>query len=144
MRFTKFVCLVAFLSLIVVNQISAQERVKQSVNTGWHFYKGDIAGYPEKESNVTWEPVSIPHTWNTKDVNDDEKGYYRGIGWYKKTIYVPASYKNKSVSLYFEGGSQQVWVYVNGKLAGSHIGGYTAFNIPVSNLLKFIGDDNTP
>jgi len=144
MPFTKFICLVAFLSLCIVNQIDAQERIKQSVNTDWHFYKGDITGYPEKESNVNWEAVSIPHTWNTKDVNDDEKGYYRGIGWYKKTIYVPASYKNKSVSLYFEGASQQVWVYVNGKLAGTHIGGYTAFNIPVSNLLKFNGDDNTP
>jgi len=134
----------SFLLLFAASNLSAQDRVKQSINTNWQFHKGDIANYPEKETLVKWDTISIPHTWNAKDVNDDEKGYYRGIGWYKKIIYVPSSYKNKSVSLYLEGADQQAWVYVNGKLAGSHIGGYTAFNIPLNKWLKFDGGDNTP
>ncbi|WP_448697839.1 glycoside hydrolase family 2 TIM barrel-domain containing protein [Mucilaginibacter sp. AW1-3] len=143
MRLSKFTVFGFLLLLIFANSLSAQNRIKQSVNTNWQFYKGDIAGYPEKESNVNWEGISIPHTWNSKDVNDDEKGYYQGIGWYKKTLYIPSAWKGRPVSLYFEGADQQVWVYVNGKLAGTHTGGYTAFNIPVSNLLKFGTSDNT-
>jgi len=142
-RLPKLISL-SFLLLFVIGNLSAQQRIKQSINTGWQFYKGDIVGYPEKENKVSWETVNIPHTWNSRDVSDDEKGYYRGTGWYKKTIYVPASYKSKSVSLYFEGADQQVWVYVNGKLAGSHIGGYTAFNIPLNKWLKFDDGDKTP
>jgi beta-galactosidase len=115
----------------------AQQRIKTSVNTNWQFYKGDIAGYPEKAATVKWETVTIPHSWNTADVTDDEKGYYRGTGWYTKRLNIPASWQNKGISLYFEGASQTAEVYVNGKKAGSHVGGYTYFNLPVTQYLNF-------
>lgn len=115
----------------------AQQRIKTSINTNWQFYKGDIAGYPEKAATVKWETVNIPHSWNTADVTDDEKGYYRGTGWYTKHLNIPAAWKDKEVSLYFEGASQTAEVYVNGKKAGSHIGGYTYFNIPIKQFLNF-------
>src|SRR6185312_13683121 len=80
-------------------QIFAQGRIVQSVNTNWGFHKGDIAA----GAKADWEKVSLPHSWNTTDVYDDAAGYYRGIGWYKKTLYIPSAWKNKSVYLYFEG-----------------------------------------
>jgi beta-galactosidase len=112
-------------------QLLAQSRVVQSVNTNWAFHKGDVAN-----ANSGWEKVSIPHSWNTADVYDDAPGYYRGIGWYKKTLYIPNSWKNKTIYLHFEGASQVAEVFVNGKSAGKHIGGYTAFNIPLNPYLK--------
>lgn len=120
--------------------VSAQT-IKQTINSNWGFFKGDIAGFPaQKSPDVKWEKISIPHSWNVTDVTDDESGYYRGVGWYKKTIYTPASWKNKSIYLYFEGANQVTEVYVNGKFAGKHIGGYTAFSFPVG---KFLNYDNT-
>lgn len=116
------------------------QTIKQTINSNWEFFKGDISDFPpQKPGGVKWERVSIPHSWNVTDVADDEPGYYRGVGWYKKRIYVPAGWSGKNVYLYFEGANQVTEVYVNGKFAGEHIGGYTAFSFPVG---KFLNDGN--
>src|SRR6185437_3164646 len=128
--------LILILSFIVPGFLQAQS-IKQTINSNWKFHKGNIAGYPSKsDDGIKWEPISLPHSWNTTDVYQDT-GYYRGIGWYKKTIYVPASWKNKSIYLYFEGANQVAEVYVNGKFAGRHIGGYTAFSFNIGGLLSY-------
>lgn len=121
----------AVLIVLNVGFVFAQNRIVQSINTNWQFYKGDTIA----NNKVVWETVSIPHSFNKLDVLDDEPGYYQGITWYKKTIYVPASYKNKDVYLYFEGVAQVATIYVNGKLAGKHTGSYTAFNCRVNDYL---------
>ncbi|HEY0273419.1 MAG TPA: glycoside hydrolase family 2 TIM barrel-domain containing protein [Chitinophaga sp.] len=112
----------------------AQQRIIRSIPSDWQFHRGDLHS-PADTSG--WERVSIPHTWNATDVTDDVPGYYRGPGWYKKTIYVPASWKQQTVQLYFEGVSQTAEVYVNGQKAGAHTGGYTAFAVPVGGLLHY-------
>src|SRR4051812_37179173 len=92
-----------FLLLVLITPVClsyAQQRIKTSVNTNWQFYKGDIDGYPQKAANVKWEAVNIPHSWNSADVIDDEKGYYRGVGWYVKRLNIPAAWQDKEVSLY--------------------------------------------
>ncbi|MVN20720.1 beta-galactosidase [Mucilaginibacter sp. HMF7410] len=122
----------------------SQTRIRQSINSNWSFHKGDIKGLPAKQpADVRWQSVSIPHSWNTEDVTDDEPGYYRGISWYKKTLYLPASVKNKQTYLYFEGANQVAEVYVNGQLAGKHVGGYTAFSFLIQPYLKAGNDSLT-
>jgi beta-galactosidase len=72
--------------------INAQ-RIKQSINTSWQFHKGadtDVHG-------EYWERVNVPHTWNADDVMDDIPGYYRGVGWYQKEIYIPQGWAGKSI-----------------------------------------------
>jgi beta-galactosidase len=120
---------------------AVSQRVVQSVNSNWLFRK-DEAGLEPAQAAVAkgWEAISLPHTWNAADVLDDEPGYYRGVGWYKKTLYVPAAWQQRRVYLYFEGANQEAEVYVNGQLAGRHAGGYTAFRVPISGLLKFSGE----
>jgi len=133
--------LILFLSGISI--LYAQPTIKQTINSNWEFHKGDIAGFPAKSAqNIKWDKISLPHSWNTTDVMEDT-GYYRGIGWYKKTIFAPASWQSKSVYLYFEGANQVAEVYINGQLAGKHIGGYTAFSFNVSKLLKYREDSLT-
>jgi beta-galactosidase len=130
--------LITLILLIGIGFLFAQPAIKQTINSNWEFYKGDIPGFPgTRNDQVKWDKISLPHSWNTTDVNDDEPGYYRGIGWYKKTIYVPQSWESNSIYLYFEGANQVAAVYINGKLAGKHIGGYTAFSFPVNKLLKY-------
>jgi beta-galactosidase len=137
--------LLSLMLFFCIGCLFAQQPVKQTINSNWEFHKGDIAGFPAKSAgDVTWERISLPHSWNTADINDDEPGYYRGIGWYKKTIYVPVSWQNKKTYLYFEGANQIAEVYVNGQLAGKHAGGYTAFNFPIGQLLKYNNDRLTP
>ena len=121
------------------------QSLKQTINSNWEFFKGDIPGFPaQKPGDIKWEKVSIPHSWNVNDVNDDEPGYYRGIGWYKKTIYIPSSWNSKSIYLYFEGANQVTEVYVNGKFAGKHIGGYTAFSFSIGQFLNHDAEPLSP
>ena len=51
--------------------------------------------------------------------------------WYKKKITLPESYKGKEIILHIGAADWSTKVYVNGKFAGAHEGGYTpmAFNI---------------
>jgi beta-galactosidase len=63
---------------------------------------------------------------------DDEPGYFRGIGWYSRTIDIPAEYTDKQITIYFEGANQETEVFVNGKSAGTHVGGYTRFSFDIT------------
>lgn len=111
-----------------------------SLNDRWKFSKDQAAGQTPSP-NLNWGTFSIPHSWNTTDVMDDEPGYYRGTGWYKRKLKLDANLKSKEVFLAFNGVNQETEVYVNGKLAGTHIGGYTRFVIPVSSFLNYKDDE---
>ncbi|MBB5620908.1 beta-galactosidase [Pedobacter cryoconitis] len=111
-----------------------------SLNDQWKFSK-DQPGGQSPSLNLSWQTLSIPHSWNTTDIMDDEPGYYRGTGWYKRKLKLDAGVKSKEVFLAFNGVNQETEVYVNGKLAGSHIGGYTRFVVPVSRFLNYKDDE---
>lgn len=81
--------------------------------------------------------VNIPHTWNAEDAFDETPGYRRGIGWYKKSIWVSEDQSDKQHYLYFNGANQETDVWVNGRAIGNHKGGYTAFTFNVTDYLKF-------
>lgn len=85
------------------------------------------------EKNTTKVVVDIPHTWNNLDAFDDEPGYWRGKGNY--TTQIDISNLEKVYFLYFKGVNQHTKVKVNNKLAGEHKGGYTAFDVNISEFL---------
>ena len=123
--------------LLLAGPVAAQ-RLTQSISANWLFSKDSAAFATSREPVAPhWEKVSLPHTWNATDVLDDTPGYYRGVGWYKKTLFVPADWQRRRVYLRFEAANQEAEVYVNGQLAGRHAGGYTAFSLPISRYLAF-------
>ncbi|WP_335974542.1 glycoside hydrolase family 2 TIM barrel-domain containing protein [Gaetbulibacter jejuensis] len=97
------------------------------INSGWQF----------SEDKIHWQTVNIPHTWNDKDAFDDESGYRRGLGYYKKQIYVSSQDKDQIFYLKFNAVNQEATVFINGKKATNHKGGYTAFNVEITSLLNF-------
>ena len=133
MKLTEITCSLLF-NFITLSGLQAQERISSTINSNWLFFKGDTTA---KTAENNWAPVSIPHTWNAQDVMDDEPGYFTGDGWYKKTIYIPANWKEKDIYLFFEGANQVMEVFVNGKSVGKHTGGYTAFSFPISSYLNY-------
>jgi beta-galactosidase len=131
------------LACILLALPATAQRLTQSINSNWLFRKDEVSLTAAQASTTAagWEKISLPHTWNAADVLDDEPGYYRGTGWYKKTLSVPANWQRRRVFLHFEGANQETEVYVNGQLAGRHVGGYTAFRFPISQWLKFNGSE---
>ncbi len=116
--------------------LSAQQPGSTSVgitsfNEGWSF---------TKDSAAAWEPVSLPHCWNTNDLLDDEPGYYRGVCWYRHAFRQNVT-PGELIYLRFEAANQVARVYVNGHFAGEHIGGYSAFQFRIDSLLENDGNN---
>jgi beta-galactosidase len=115
---------------------AADPRVVTEVMAGWKFLRADASGAQATSFNDSaWSTVNLPHTWNATDAQDGGTLYYRGIGWYRKSLAVPAALAGKQVFLQFEGVSLAGSVYVNGTLAGSHMGGFQTFNLDVTSLV---------
>ena len=116
-------------------------RVRRSLNVGWRFAAVDIEGAERPAfDDRAWQAVDLPHTWNAQDALDEEAGYRRGVGWYRRPLPPLDALHGKRVFLHFEGANQVADVYVNGRHAGRHVGGYTAFTFDVTSLVRF----NTP
>lgn len=125
-----------FLSICYITN-AQQVRHIETINDLWSFHKGSIENPFSQESSTDWENVIIPHSWNTEDILDDEDGYYRGDGWYKKNLVISQVYENQQVFLLFEGVNQITSLFVNGKPVGEdHIGGYTTFTRDITSALK--------
>ena len=60
--------------------------------------------------------------------------------WYQRTFTLPASFKNNNVLLQFGAADWLCDVYVNGKKAGSHQGGYDPFSFDISPYLNKKGE----
>ncbi|GAB2687957.1 hypothetical protein GCM10027037_07880 [Mucilaginibacter koreensis] len=113
-----------------------------SINDKWQFIlDSNSQQYTDLARVKSWTNVTLPHTWNAADVMSDEQSYYRGIGWYRKKIYLNLPTQSQQTFLRFNGVNQQAEVYINGKKAGSHNGGYTGFSIDVTPYLK-AGQEN--
>lgn len=101
-----------------------------SIDEGWAFRQGD-----DRTAADGWQQVVVPHTWNAIDCDDDTPGYHRGAGWYRRTLRIDEALLGKRIFLQFEAVNSRADVYVNGRAAGSHSGGYTAFAFDVTELL---------
>lgn len=97
-----------------------------SINSDWQFSKmGDTIS------------VNLPHTYNNVDAFDDEPGYYRGPVNYFKFLHTADLDQEKEHFLRFGAVNQVADILVNGKLVGSHVGGYTSFTIDITDELTY-------
>ena len=79
--------------------------------------------------------LKVPGDWNTQD---NRLFFYNGRVWYKRDFDVQKK-PDMRYFLYFGAVNYKAQVYVNGKHAGSHTGGYTSFNCEITN---FVNDGN--
>jgi hypothetical protein len=56
--------------------------------------------------------------------------------WYRRQFELPPAMKDKRVRLHFGGVDYQTWVWVNGRPAGTHVGGSVAFALDITSLLR--------
>ena len=108
--------------------------------TPWGFFRNAKPQKPEDliEYDFDKSPtMQIPGDWNTQD---ERLFFYEGTVWFKKNFNVKADDgfiegRNKAL-LYFGAANYDCRVWVNGKEAGHHVGGFTPFNYDVTEMLK--------
>ncbi|ACU75707.1 Beta-galactosidase [Catenulispora acidiphila DSM 44928] len=107
-----------------------------SLDSGWRFHKGDVAGAQAPGfDDAAWTALSVPHTWNAADGADGGGNYYRGVGWYRRHITVPANLSGKMLFLQFAGANQVADVWIDGTHLGQHQGGYSRFRFGATAAL---------
>lgn len=110
-------------------------RVDRILGAGWRFHLGDVPGAAAPAfDDRTWAPVSLPHTWNATDGADGGGDYRRDLGWYRTRLAVPRG--DGRVYLQFDGANLVADVYVDGRLAGHHEGGYSGFRVDITGFAR--------
>lgn len=76
--------------------------------------------------------MHVPGDWNTQD---ERLLFYEGTVWMKRDFdYTP--HEGQRALLYFGAVNYEAIVFVNGKLSGKHVGGFTPFCYDVTDQLK--------
>lgn len=130
--------------LMATDVVSAQSRQVIPFNDAWQFKKGPFSSDQIQFMNqwdAKWKDVTLPHTWNAKDMQLKHNDFYAGDAYYRKTFFIKDELKNRQVFIRFEGVGQVADLYVNGAYIGNHKGGYSAFAFNITKALK-VGEHN--
>ena len=76
--------------------------------------------------------MRVPGDWNTQD---EQLFFYEGTVWFQRYFDIVNSKSSNRKLLYFGAVNYDCHVYVNGRKAGHHVGGFTPFNFDVTDLL---------
>ena len=83
--------------------------------------------------------INVPFTAEAKLSGIGHTDFMYAV-WYRRGIEVPAEWKGKRVILHIDACDHTTTVFVNGKRAGKHKGGYTPFAFDITDLLKEEGN----
>jgi beta-galactosidase len=105
-----------------------------SLDGAWSFHPSPPRGF-EKLAEKTakgFKPIEVPGDWTMQG--------YSVKPWtpagFLKTVAVPADWKGARIILRSDGAQSLATFWVNGKLAGTHEGGFTAFEMDVTELCR--------
>ena len=114
---------------------SVAGREKININREWKFKLGDYPGAEaETYNDKDWSNINLPHNFSIPYFQSAQ--WYTGYGWYRKYFDVPAQWKTKRIFVEFEGAFRDAQIFVNGKLVGTHHGGYTGFSLDITDQVK--------
>src|SRR5665647_1856867 len=118
MKHLLFLALLFALCTTSFSQVSFGKTEK--INNQWQFNLGDIKDAEKVDFNAEkWRTLDLPHDWTIEEtlspVFASCTGYLPGgIGWYRKSILIPADKKGEKLFVYFEGVYNRSEVFING------------------------------
>lgn len=144
-------CLLAPLSMHALTG-----RSSESFDAAWRFARfgpmpdGSTRYEPPGMETVvfddsSWREVNLPHDWGIEGPfradlpNKTGKLPWAGIGWYRKTLTLGADEAGSRIFLDFDGAMSQPKIFVNGRLAGEWVYGYSSFRVEITDFVKFDG-----
>jgi beta-galactosidase/beta-glucuronidase len=87
------------------------------------------AGAKKFDRNIT-----VPFCFESSMSGIGDTSFHPWV-WYRRTVTLPAAWKGRRVLLHFGAVDYRAMVWVNGQLAGEHVGGNTPFQFDITPLL---------
>ncbi len=107
----------------------------QLLDGDWQFSadRGGVLKIQDLGTLKDWRVIRVPFSWNSQfeDLRD-----YRGVGWYRRTVNLGAVKTGQAVLLKFGAVDYLAEVFINGKSAGQHEGGFLPFTFEIEKLIK--------
>jgi beta-galactosidase len=124
-------------------------RIRDTFDFGWKFFKGDAPGAQQLTfADANWRSLDLPHDWSVEgpfsqnEPSGGSGGFApTGIGWYRKRFRLPAAYKDRKVSIEFDGVYQNGEVWINGQYLGKRPFGYISFAYDLTPHLNAGGEN---
>jgi beta-galactosidase/beta-glucuronidase len=110
----------------------------QNLNGVWQFEfdslnQGIVKKWNEGNSSFAHK-ISVPFPWGSKLSGVQDKA---DIAWYQRDLVIDASWKNKRTFLTIGASDWETTVWLDGKLLGTHQGGYTPFSFELTEHLIY-------
>jgi len=104
-----------------------------SLNGIWRFHASPPDGFPDLDPSETgaWDTIEVPGEWAMQ-------GFEVAAGTaaaYLREFELPSSWRNLRTILRCDAVYSDAVIFINGKRAGSHRGGFTAFEVDVTGLV---------
>ena len=123
----------------------AQVRKTLDFNNDWKFLLGnDSLAYEEVHDDSKWRKLNLPHDWSIEsDFKADAPATNQGgslpggIGWYRKSFFVPASDSFRTHRISFDGVYRNSEVWINGNYLGKRPYGYVPFAYELTQFLHY-------
>jgi hypothetical protein len=109
-----------------------------TLNGPWQFQideQGDGEARGLASGHDLGSTITVPFCPESKLSGIGHYGFMKHT-WYRRMFEVPSAMQGKHVRLHFGAVDYQARVWVNGRLAGSHVGGSVPFDFDVTKLLR--------
>ncbi|SFH24689.1 glycoside hydrolase family 2 TIM barrel-domain containing protein [Pedobacter insulae] len=119
-------------------------RTRLNFNKDWKFFLGDAANANAIVFDDTkWRRLNLPHDWSIEGKFDEKNpakpeggGLPTGIGWYRKEFIAPVNFKDRMITIEFDGVYKNSEVWLNGHLLGKRPFGYISFSYELNQYLR--------
>ncbi len=145
MRIFQIILKILVFPWLLVSCSSNMEQGREELNwdKDWVFHLGNVSIAAKKDfDDSDWRQLDLPHDWSIEGEysQDNPAGIAgaflpTGIGWYRKELEYQDDWKNKRVSILFDGVYMNSTVYINGEKLGTHPYGYIGFQYDLTDYL---------
>lgn len=117
---------------VLPHSVSGVYQPTLSLNGTWLFNPAPATDFYKRNVTADWKPIVVPGQWSMQGFKVDSAA----TGGYRRNFTLPEDWKGNRVKLRFDGVSSESHVYINGKEAGYHLGGMTAFELDITSHLQ--------
>ena len=103
-----------------------------SLNGSWKFNAKPSSDFYKQTLDNSWKNIVVPGQWSMQGHEVDSAAF----AGYRKTFSLPDDWQGQRILLRFDGVHSEYHVYINGKKAGYHLGGMTAYETDITPLVK--------